>query len=61
MKLKDIKGFVYGPFSTRFWMMKMGINQIIADNAIQRKKEKQPKEKQRDKNEEYFGQTLETQ
>jgi len=26
IQMKDIKGFIYGPFSTRFWMMRMGIN-----------------------------------
>ena len=26
IKIKDIKSFIYGPFSTRFWMMRMGIN-----------------------------------
>lgn len=32
--LKDIKGFIYGPFSTRFWMMRIGVNQLIAENSF---------------------------
>lgn len=26
LKIKEISGFIYGPFSTRFWMMRMGLN-----------------------------------
>lgn len=26
IKMSEINGFIYGPFSTRFWMMRMGIN-----------------------------------
>ena len=36
--LKKINGFIYGPFSTRFWMMRIGINQLIAENSFFKKK-----------------------
>ena len=26
MDLKKVRGFIYGPFATRFWMMRIGIN-----------------------------------
>ena len=26
MKIEDISGFIYGSFSTRFWMARIGIN-----------------------------------
>jgi len=32
IKIKDIKGFIYGSFSTRFWMMRIGVNQLINDH-----------------------------
>lgn len=35
--VKDINGFIYGPFSTRFWMMRIGINQLIAENSFFKK------------------------
>jgi len=31
-KLEEIIGVIYGAFSTRFWMMRTGINEIIIDN-----------------------------
>ena len=33
IKMSEINGFIYGPFSTRFWMMRMGINQLIVNNS----------------------------
>ena len=33
IKIEDINGFIFGPFSTRFWMMRMGLNQLIYDNS----------------------------
>ena len=30
--INDLTGFIYGSFSTRFWMMRIGINQQISDN-----------------------------
>lgn len=32
IKIDSITGFIYGSFSTRFWMMRIGINQKIVDN-----------------------------
>jgi hypothetical protein len=32
LDLNKVKGFIYGAFSTRFWMMRIGINQLIMDN-----------------------------
>jgi len=50
IRMQDIKGFIYGPFSTRFWMMRMGINQLIVDNCIKTKKlDKKEKDKQKNK------------
>lgn len=31
-EVDDIQGFTYGSFSTRFWMLRIGINQLIVDN-----------------------------
>jgi len=30
--VSEIKSFMFGPFSTRFWMMRMGVNQTIIEN-----------------------------
>ena len=35
--MKDVNGFIYGPFSTRFWMMRIGVNQLIAENSLIKK------------------------
>lgn len=35
--LDEIHGFIYGSFSTRFWMMRLGINQKIMDNYSKNK------------------------
>lgn len=32
VEIDKISGFVYGAFSTRFWMMRIGINDKIADH-----------------------------
>jgi len=32
VKLNEVTGFIYGSFSTRFWMMRKGINALIVDN-----------------------------
>lgn len=31
--IDEIVGFVYGSFSSRFWMMRIGMNQLILDNS----------------------------
>jgi hypothetical protein len=31
----DVTGFIYGGGGTRFWMLRLGINQRIADNLVQ--------------------------
>lgn len=31
--MSKIKGFIYGSFSTRFWMLRIGMNQLILDNS----------------------------
>lgn len=32
IELSKITGFIYGAFSTRFWMLRLGVNQRIVDN-----------------------------
>lgn len=39
--MKDVKSFIYGPFSTRFYMMRMGINQLIVENSWKSKFKKE--------------------
>lgn len=29
----DIDGFIYGSFSSRFWMMRIGMNQLLLENS----------------------------
>lgn len=41
VRMKDVKSFIYGPFSTRFYMMRMGINQLIVDNSWKSKFKKE--------------------
>lgn len=31
--INDIQGFVYGSFLSRFWMLRIGMNQLILDNS----------------------------
>lgn len=38
LKVKDMHGFIYGPFATRFWMMRMGMNELIIDNTFKVKR-----------------------
>ena len=33
VRFDDIIGFVYGSFSSRFWMMRMGMSQLILENS----------------------------
>lgn len=44
--MKDIKSFIYGPFSTRFWMMRMGINHLLVDNSWKKQGRKDQLNKQ---------------
>lgn len=44
IRMKDVKSFIYGPFSTRFWMMRMGINQLIVDNSWKTKRRKEQRD-----------------
>lgn len=48
--MRDINGFIYGPFSTRFYMMRMGINQLIIDNSWKTKYYYKNQEKNRRNN-----------
>lgn len=52
IQIDDIYGFVYGSFLSRFWMLRIGMNQLILDNSkkvqqahkkTQRQKEEQEK------------------
>ena len=31
--IDDIQGYVYGSFLSRFWMLRIGMNQLILDNS----------------------------
>ena len=32
VEISKISGFIYGAFSTRFWMMRIGLNDKISDS-----------------------------
>jgi hypothetical protein len=36
VEIDQIKGFIFGAFSTRFWMMRIGLNDKIADHIEKR-------------------------
>ena len=36
IEISKITGFIYGGSGTRFWMLRLGINQRIADNLVEK-------------------------
>ena len=34
VNIPEITGFIYGSFSSRFWMMKLGMNELLIDNSF---------------------------